>query len=297
MDNRKNINAVPALEHLTKSSDESFVYRSFEYDFFPTPWHYHPEFEIVLVVSSTGTRHIGNHIDKFGPGNLCFIGKNIPHTYKSDDKYYHRKNQLKAKSIVIHFSLETFGDAIYLPEFKYILSFLKSDKRAYDISGGEQEKISDLMRKMQYSDSLKKWSSLVEIIDILATSNNLTNILEDDIEGFNYIESMRLQKVFEYVKENYHSPIKINSLASLVHMTETSFSRFFIQRTRRSFTDYLIEYRLTKAQKLITETEENIENIAAKTGFSNLSNFNRHYKKRYGIAPSSLRKIKANHIS
>lgn len=292
MKNKKNISAIPALEHLTKSEDESFVYRDFEYDYFPTPWHYHPEFEIVLVISSTGKRHIGNHVEDFGPGNLCFIGSNIPHTYKSDEKYYQRKKQLKAKSIVIHFSLDTFGDSIYLPEFKSILSFLKNYKRAFDITGIEQEKISDLMRKMKYFKSLKRWYSLVQILEILSTSDNLSNILEDGTEGFNPLESMRLLKVFEFVKYNYHKPIKISSLSSLVHMTETSFSRFFIQRTRRSFTDYLLEYRLSKAQKLILETEENIENIANRTGFNNLSNFNRHFKKRFGDSPRNYRMAK-----
>ncbi len=292
MHKKKNTSAMPALEHLTKSEDESFVYRNFEYDYFPTPWHYHPEFEIVLVISSTGTRYVGNHVARFEPGNLCFIGSNIPHTYKSEEKYYQKKKQLKAKSIVIHFSLETFGDAIYLPEFKHILGFLKSYRTAFDVSGNEQEKISELMRKMQYYKPLKKWYALVQILDILSTSENLTNLLEDDIEGFNPLESMRLLKVLEYVKENYHTPIKINSLASLVHMTETSFSRFFIQRTRRSFTDYLVEYRLSKAQKLIVETEENIENIATRTGFNNLSNFNRHFKKRFGVTPRNCRTVK-----
>jgi AraC-like DNA-binding protein len=292
MENSKTISAVPALEHLTKTENESFVYRNFEYDFFPTPWHYHPEFEIVLVTSSTGKRHIGNHVGDFGPGNLCFIGCNIPHTYKSDEKYYHKKKQLKAKSIVIHFSLDTFGDSIYLPEFKPILSFLKNYKRAFDITGIEQEKISDIMRKMQYYKPLKRWYALVQILEILSMSDNLHNIVQDEIEGFNPLESMRLLKVFEFVKDNYHRSIKIASISALVHMTETSFSRFFIQRTRRSFTDYLVEYRLSKAQKLILETEENIENIAMRTGFNNLSNFNRHFKKKFGVTPRNCRTAK-----
>jgi hypothetical protein len=43
----------PALEHLPKEKDNSFVVKFFDYNYYPTPWHYHPEYEIVMVTEST----------------------------------------------------------------------------------------------------------------------------------------------------------------------------------------------------------------------------------------------------
>ena len=63
----------PALEHLPKEKDHSFVVKFFDYNYYPTPWHYHPEYEIVMVTESTGKRFIGDHICDFQPGNLAFL--------------------------------------------------------------------------------------------------------------------------------------------------------------------------------------------------------------------------------
>ena len=60
----------PVLEHLPKDAEESFVVKDFNYKFYPTPWHFHPEYEIVLVTESTGKRFIGDNISNFSAGNL-----------------------------------------------------------------------------------------------------------------------------------------------------------------------------------------------------------------------------------
>jgi quercetin dioxygenase-like cupin family protein len=106
----------PALEHLPKEKDNSFVVKFFDYNYYPTPWHYHPEYEIVMVTESTGKRFIGDHISDFLPGNLAFLGPNIPHTYRNDEKYYEDRSALRAKSIVIHFTESSLGnDFLELP--------------------------------------------------------------------------------------------------------------------------------------------------------------------------------------
>ena len=77
----------PALEHLPLEREESFVTKYFDYNYYPTPWHYHPELELVLVTESTGKRFIGDSISDFAAGNLAFIGPDLPHTYINDEKY------------------------------------------------------------------------------------------------------------------------------------------------------------------------------------------------------------------
>ncbi len=53
----------PILEHLPRQANESFVARAFDYPYFPTPWHYHPELELVYIREGHGTRFIGDDID------------------------------------------------------------------------------------------------------------------------------------------------------------------------------------------------------------------------------------------
>src|SRR6476646_6374899 len=126
----------PALEHLPKEKDQSFVVKFFDYHYYPTPWHYHPEMEIVLVTESTGKRFIGDHISDFKPGNLALIGSNIPHTYRNDDKYYDKDSPLRAKSIVVHFTEESLGqDFLDLPEGQVLRGLFEQAAYGLEISG------------------------------------------------------------------------------------------------------------------------------------------------------------------
>jgi AraC-like DNA-binding protein len=66
--------------------------------------------------------------------------------------------------------------------------------------------------------------------------------------------------------------------------------KFFKETMGMSFVQYLNDYRLEVAAKLLTTTSDDIINIAINTGFDNLSYFNRCFKKKYGITPGKYRK-------
>lgn len=111
----------PTLEYLPKRSDESFVTKFFDYPYYPTPWHFHPEYELVLVTESKGKRFVGDNISRFAPGNLTLLGSYLPHMYRNDDEYFKSKSRLRAKSIVVHFTEQSFGGhCINLPEMQEI---------------------------------------------------------------------------------------------------------------------------------------------------------------------------------
>ena len=125
-----------ALEHLPKQREESFVVKYFDYSYYPTPWHYHPEYELVLVTQSQGKRFIGDAIHSFSAGNLSLIGPNIPHTYQNDHCYYQPDSKLRAQSIVIHFSEASLGhDFLQLPEARAVKNLLNNSMMGLDILG------------------------------------------------------------------------------------------------------------------------------------------------------------------
>src|SRR5688572_17434145 len=124
----------PALEHLPREKDQSFVVKYFDYSYYPTPWHYHPELELVLVTESTGKRFIGNHIADFKPGNLSLLGPNIPHTFRNDENYYDEGSSLRARSIVVHFTADSLGqDFLSLPEASLLSRLMEQTAYGLDI--------------------------------------------------------------------------------------------------------------------------------------------------------------------
>ena len=111
----------PLLQKLPLPSDSSFVLVDFNVPYFETPWHFHPEYEIVLVTESTGQRFVGEHIKEYKAGDLCFIGPYVPHLYRSHEEYYESNSILKAKSIVIHFNDDFLGNDFFeVPEMMHI---------------------------------------------------------------------------------------------------------------------------------------------------------------------------------
>jgi AraC-like DNA-binding protein len=281
----------PILEHLPKHEEESFVVKSFDYGYFPTPWHYHPEFELVLVTASTGKRFIGDDISDFGPGNLALIGPDLPHTYHNDEKYYQRNSRLRAQSIVVHFLERSLGnDFLSLPESRHLRVLFAHAARGIEITGQAHKAVSDRMKELVRLEGLSRWLKLVEILHILAEIKEYDHISRLPVSGQNEKEGDRMARVMDYVLKNYASEIRVNDMAQLLNMADNSFSRYFSQRTRKTFTSFVNEVRLNHACKLLIENRLSIAQICFECGFNNLSNFNKHFKDLYRQTPLAYRK-------
>jgi AraC-like DNA-binding protein len=281
----------PVLEYLPRDEEESFVVKLFDYNYYPTPWHYHPEYELVLVTESNGKRFIGDNIKNFGPGDLALIGPNVPHLYRNDTAYYQPQSTLRAKSIVVHFLPSSIGeDFLELPASKKIRDLLSRSAFGLDIEGKTNALVSKQLYSLLELKGMPRLMKLLEILNTLSETKDYQPISKQTIVGENEKESERLSKVFEYVIKNSLSEIKIKEVADLVFMAENSFSRYFSQRTRKSFSAFVIEIRLSHASKLLIETGKSVSEICFESGFNNLSNFNRQFRELYGINPLTYRK-------
>lgn len=281
----------PLLEHLPLSKDESFVVKNFDYKYYPNPWHFHPEYELVLVTESTGKRFIGDSISNFSPGNLAFIGPNLPHTYRNDDKYFNNSSKLRARSIVIHFMESSLGeDFLALPEARKLKELLTRSARGIEITGRLNKTVSEKMNEILELEGLQRWMKLVDILSSIASARSLKYISQSFMQGHNQKESGRMNKIFDFVLNNYTRDIRVNEVARIVNMAENSFSRYFSQRTRKTFSTFLAEIRLNHASKLLLENKMSVAEICFESGFNNLSNFNRQFLKQYKMNPLAYRK-------
>ncbi len=286
----------PVLEYLPRAAGESFVTRYFDYGYFPTPWHFHPEFELVLVTESLGTRFVGDHVSEFAPGNLALLGSDLPHLYRNYDEYYDPASALRARSIVVHFTRESFGKGFFeLPEAKNISWLLERCSRGFDITGETNGRVSRELHELVDMKGLPRLLKLLEILQLLATSADLTPITGELLKGANDLESDRMNKVLAYVYAHFGDEIKLSDIADLTGMADNSFSRYFSQRTRQSFTSFVNEVRLNEATKMLIETQNSVLDISVECGFNNLSNFNRQFKQLYHLSPLAYRKKFLNH--
>ena len=101
--------------------------------------------------------------------------------------------------------------------------------------------------------------------------------------------SRRINKIVQFVEGNYQRKISLEDVGELVGMSASSVSRFFKQRTRHNFWDYLNGFRIDRAAQMMIETEHTISEISYACGFNNISNFNRVFRERIGTTPSDYR--------
>jgi AraC-like DNA-binding protein len=102
----------------------------------------------------------------------------------------------------------------------------------------------------------------------------------------------KMKVIMKYIENNYMNKISIADVAKEVHLSQSHFMKYFKNTMGTSFIDYLNEYRLTMASRLLLSSDAAILNISEEVGFDNLSYFNRSFKRRFGQTPSAYRKRK-----
>jgi AraC-like DNA-binding protein len=281
----------PLLQKLPLPSDSSFVLVDFDVPYFETPWHFHPEYEIVLVTESKGQRFVGEHIKEYKQGDLCLIGPYVPHLYRSHEEYYEANSILRAKSIVIHFNDNFLGkDFFEIPEMMHIKALFEKSTKVLDIIGETNQFITNRLHEMFTENPTKRLLSLLEILDKIARSNDYDFLTSGNSFGTNIKDAERVNKVFQYVMNNFKNDIKLMEVADLISMSESSFSRYFKSRTNKNFSDFITQIRIAHACKLLVEDKMGIADICYESGFNNLSNFNRKFKEVMQISPSGYQK-------
>ena len=282
----------PVLEYLPPESEESFFAQAFDFPYFPTPWHYHPEYELVLVTKSYGKRFIGNAVTDFHEGDLSFFGPNLPHLYRNSQEFYENNPELRAQSMVIHFSEKSLGnDFLQLPQAKYIRELFHLSRQGMDILDNTKKEVIAKMKRLLELHGMERLIALLDILHQLGASSAYKLISDPGIIGHNAGDAERLNKVFQYTLENFEREIRLEEVAALAYMTRTSFCRFFQQRTKKSFFAFLAGIRLSHACKLLIETNKSVADITYSCGYNNFSNFNRQFKNKYNMNPKGYREI------
>jgi AraC-like DNA-binding protein len=254
--------------------------------YFDKPWHFHKEFELVLINKSHGTRFIGNDVRPFKDGDLALIGSRIPHLYRNSEEYYKGKKNLRANSIFIHFTNDFLGPSFFdIPEMRAVKNLLAKSMMALEITGKSKLYVIKKMHEMQHQSTTVRLMSLLDILIYLSQSRYLKKILSTEFSMGNVKDTERINKVFEYVMKNYMNLIYIKNVAAELNMSVPSFSRYFKFHTRKTFSNFVTEIRIGNACKLLQENNHSIAEICYLSGFENLSNFNRHFKNQTGLIP------------
>lgn len=278
----------PTFESITPNFGHSFTYQKFDENNKNrnTVWHYHPEIELVYVNGGTGKRQVGSNLSYYTWGTLILVGSNLPHCGFTN-QLTGNKNQT-----VIQMKADFLGNEfLNIPETARIKKLFQLAQRGIVFSGNTKSTVGAMMEEMEQQTDFQR------LVSILLVLNELTNTDEFRIlnaDGFALLSDVkdndRINLVFNHVKTNFKEEIPLEDVADLASMTVPSFCRYFKKITSKTFTQFVNEYRLVHASKLLAEQPISITEVCFESGFNNFSHFNKKFKAFTGQNPSEYRK-------
>ncbi|WP_086476509.1 MULTISPECIES: AraC family transcriptional regulator [Arenibacter] len=278
------------------TNKQTFIFKDLVGPYFNPNWHFHPEFQISFIAEGKGTRFVGDHVQSFEEGDLVITGPNLPHLWRSDDDYFEKDSTLTTRGLVIYFDNELLSESLLnKEEFYKINKLVENSVRGMEFYGETRHKINQLMPKLAKENGFARIMKLLEIIDILANSEEYHLLASPGyVNAFKGDDAEKMQIVYNYVMNNFKDKISLEEIASLLNMTTTSFCRYFKPRANKTFTRFVNEIRIGHARKLLLEDNLNISQISYECGFNALSNFNRQFKSIVKMSPHEFRKLFLN---
>lgn len=278
----------PSFEAIEPDFGNSFTYHKFDSQNVnkDVTWHYHPELELVYVNGGAGKRQIGSHLSYYSEGDLILIGSNLPHCGFTD------KFTGNISETVVQMKADFLGNGFFdIPEMKRIQNLFEVAKGGVAFYGKTKRVIGEKLEVLEYQTDFQKLLSILNILNELGKSTEFKVL---NAEGFameaEQKDNNRINVVFNHVKNYFREEITLQEMADLVNMTVPSFCRYFKKITNKTFVQFVNEYRLVHASKLLAEQPMSISEVCLESGFNNFSHFNKSFKAFTGRNPSEYRK-------
>lgn len=276
------------LEKIEPAFGSSFTIRRFDdmEECNRPHWHFHPEYEIVYVSNGRGKRHIGDHISFYDDGDLIFLGPNLPHFGFTEELFEEHVE------IVVQMKEDFLGqEFLSKPEMEAIRRLFERSRQGISFPSTVKEAVG---RRLMAMMELGGFERLLELLSILQLMARCADYKMLNASGFalevNAQDQKRIEAVYNYVGHNFQEDVNLDEAASRVNMTVPAFCRYFKKLTRKTFSQFVNEFRIAHACRLLGDETLTIAAVSFDSGFNNLSHFNRQFKGITGFSPRDYRK-------
>jgi AraC-like DNA-binding protein len=279
-----------AIQKLPAPQRSSFIYQRKSSSNFEFNWHFHPEYELTLIVKSRGRRFVADSISDYQNGDLVLLGPKLPHTWQSFSEPDQQRGRHQA--CIIQFRDNFLGESFFdSRELRQVKGMLKRSDHGLHFTGRARDEASKRIVALNQLFGMQRLTAFLEILDLLARSRKAALISSPGfVPSLHHANHQRIDCVCQYINENYMHNISQPQVASLVQMNSSAFSSFFKKTVGLTFVEYVNNLRLSLACRLLIESDHSILNICHQAGFNNLSNFNRQFLKSKEMSPRQYRK-------
>jgi AraC-like DNA-binding protein len=248
-------------------------------------WHFHPEYELVYIEGTDGTRHVGEHLSRFVGSDLVFIGSYVPHlNFDYGVKTDYEKRVLHIRPDFLNATLAN------LPELKAVYRLFELAQYGIAFSAAMQSRLGERMKNLHLLPHFQQFLEILDILQILATATDYQLLHSEPVKNqYTRKDQDRLQRVYRFLDEHYQRKIEITEVAELCHFTNAAFCRYFKKMTRLTFVHFLNLYRVNEAKRLLM-LDKNVTETCFSCGFESLSYFNRTFKAMTGENPLAFKR-------
>lgn len=282
--------STPVLKEIIPLSEKDIFYlvrrvkTVFDY-----PIHGHDEFELNLLCNVAGARRVvGDSAEVIGDYDLVLItGRNLEHTWQQ-----HECNSPEIIEFTLQFSPTLLPDELLQKGALAPIGFMfEKARNGLAFPSSCVRALVPRFESLTKATGLDAFVKFLQILDVMAAHADEAHTLSSSVFAKIELlsESRRIRKVQRYVSARYEEEIRLKQMADLVGMTPTAFSRFFRMRTGKTFSDFLIETRIGAATRFLVDTSMSVSEICYQSGFNNISNFNRIFRKKKGCSPKEFR--------
>lgn len=272
------------LEQLAhKKENYSFICYEVSVPSFKFLWHYHPEYELTYIIKGSGKRLVGDTYEEFTEGDFILIPPMMPHTWISENK-----SNENCRALVIQFTQSFLEDLFQFSELKSLNNLFNYANRGLQFIDSANFLL--LLQSMIEANEIERFSLCLQLFYKLSIqkAKSIVSLQFNPMKGNE--NQKRINTVFKYVQTNFKEKISLKKAASLVHLSETAFCKFFKRTSGKTFSEYTNEIRIAYACQLLIETDETISAIAFQSGFDSLTYFNRIFLKLKKVTPRNYRK-------
>ncbi len=275
--------------HIMKDDFPIVISETYGIDKSSVMLHYHEYIEICFIKQGTGTYFIDGSEYSFKAGDIFIIGSNEIHLAYNDKDVVVQVVLFMPDLLWsgVGYAFEMEGIQIYWELGKMSYHRIEQGNKHYDILVNT---LFEIFRENQGKTLGHKLIIKALLLKITAVIHRCFE-LERNSETRNMIKNYKLfLPVFEYIKSNYHTKIKLEELASLVNMSSSNFNLVFKRYLGSTPMEYINKIRIVQASKMLLETEKKIIDIAGDCGFFSLPHFISCFKKYTGKLPKDFRK-------
>ncbi|MBN4070599.1 helix-turn-helix domain-containing protein [Olleya sp. AH-315-F22] len=271
---------------IPKPNDDALVYQEDREWVFYDKFHQHEEIQISFIKEGEGTLVVGDTVNHYKKGDILVIGSNLPHVFKSEVIA-----NKKSLMLSLFFTKNSFGKHFFnLEELSQSRLFFKRAENGFKAVSHKQ-KLQYYFLQLKESMKFNRFILLLKILDLLSKSRykSLSSFVYE--KQYSDTEGKRMSAVMDYTMNNFQNNVSLEDISKVSAMTKNAFCKYFKKRTNKTYFQFLNELRIENASKLLLANNDLcIPEIADKSGFNNISNFNRQFKSIKLITPSEYKK-------